>query len=91
MNHSTESPSASTSTTSSTHAAYNRLHYERFVVVTDTHDERTQALCRRFHVDCLITDVFYERARRSTIGPVSNWTGSSRTILDGSMCSTATF
>ena len=40
---------------------YNRLHYERFVVVTATHDERTQALCRRFHVDCLITDVFYER------------------------------
>lgn len=39
---------------------YNLKHFERFVVVTATHDERTQKLCRRLHVQCLVTDVFYE-------------------------------
>lgn len=39
---------------------YNQRHYQRFVVVTSTADERTQKLCRRLHVECLVTDVFYE-------------------------------
>ena len=39
---------------------YNKSHFDRFVVVTSSKDIATQKLCQYYHVECIITDVFYE-------------------------------
>jgi len=39
---------------------HNKQHFNRLVVVTDTKDEQTRALCEFHHVECIQTDVFYE-------------------------------
>lgn len=39
---------------------YNRIHFDRMVVVTDTKDKDTKNLCDFYHVECIQTDVFYE-------------------------------
>ena len=39
---------------------HNKQHFNRLVVVTDTKDEDTRALCEFYHVECIQTDAFYE-------------------------------
>lgn len=39
---------------------FNKHHFNRIVVVTDTKDEDTKKLCEFHHVECIQTDVFYE-------------------------------
>ena len=38
----------------------NRHFFDRMVVVTDSKDKRTQKLCEYWHVQCVVTDAFYE-------------------------------
>lgn len=39
---------------------YNKIHFNRLVVVTDTKDTATKNLCEYHHVQCIQTDVFYD-------------------------------
>lgn len=39
---------------------HNKQHFDRLVVVTDTKDEETKALCEYYNVTCIRTDAFYE-------------------------------
>jgi hypothetical protein len=38
----------------------NTRHFDRLVVVTDTRDAKTAALCEHYAVECIRTDAFYE-------------------------------
>lgn len=40
---------------------YNRNHFDRLVVVTSKDDLETQQLCEYWHIECVITDKFYEK------------------------------
>jgi Glycosyl transferase family 2 len=39
---------------------HNVHHFDRIVVVTSHTDKNTQDVCRKFSIDCVCTDVFYE-------------------------------
>lgn len=39
---------------------FNKNHFDRMVVVTDTKDYKTKKLCDFYNVECIQTDVFYE-------------------------------
>jgi glycosyltransferase involved in cell wall biosynthesis len=39
---------------------YNKNLFDKMVVVTDTKDEKTKALCEYYHVTCVQTDIFYK-------------------------------
>lgn len=39
---------------------YNKTHFNKIVVVTDTKDLATKQLCEYHHVECIRTDVFYD-------------------------------
>jgi hypothetical protein len=39
---------------------HNKQFFDRYVVVTDTKDEKTHSLCEFYNVQCIQTDVFYE-------------------------------
>ena len=39
---------------------FNRQLFDKMIVVTAPHDTRTQQICEKWYVECLVTDVFYE-------------------------------
>jgi len=39
---------------------YNKHHFDRLVVVSDTKDTATKKLCEHLNVECIQTDIFYE-------------------------------
>jgi hypothetical protein len=39
---------------------HNKQFFDNYVVVTDTKDEKTKALCEHYKVTCIQTDAFYE-------------------------------
>ena len=50
----------------------NARHFDRLVVVTDTKDARTAALCEHYNVECLKTDVFYDNGQAFDKGAAIN-------------------
>lgn len=38
---------------------YNRVHFDRWLIVTSPADMETRELCRRYNMECLVTDDFY--------------------------------
>lgn len=38
---------------------FNKIHFDRFIVVTAPADTETQAVCEYWHVECVVTDEFY--------------------------------
>lgn len=41
----------------------NRKLFDKWIIVTDTKDKKTKALCNNYDVICIQTDVFYKNAR----------------------------
>lgn len=39
---------------------YNRAHFDRMIIVTSSADKETRRLCEYWHIECLVTDSFYE-------------------------------
>lgn len=44
---------------------FNRQLFDKMIVVTAPHDTRTQQICEKWYVECLVTDVFYEENAQS--------------------------
>ena len=38
----------------------NRVHFDRWLIITDVKDKKTQDLCRRYKLDCLLSTRLYE-------------------------------
>jgi len=51
---------------------FNLPHVDRLVVVTSHEDERTRALCTKWSVECVVTDMFSEGGRSFGKGPAIN-------------------
>lgn len=47
---------------------YNKVLFDRVVVVTDTNDKATQNLCEHLNIECAKTDVFYENGDKFNKG-----------------------
>ncbi len=47
---------------------YNKMHFDKIVVVTDTKDVKTKKLCEFYNVTCVQTDAFYENGHKINKG-----------------------
>lgn len=47
---------------------FNKVHFDRLVVVTDRKDDKTKKLCEYHHVECVQTDAFYAEGSKFNKG-----------------------
>ncbi len=63
-------------------ALWAKSQFDRWIVVTASHDRRTRDICEHHHIECVVTDAFYDNDRAFTKSAGINF-GLQHLDLDG--------